>query len=120
MTVDGKDVLAVWRAAGEAIERARKGQGPTLIECKTYRNYGHFEGDSQKYKTEEERQRHLHELDAIARFKTVLLESGLASEKELQKIEEEAEQAVAKAVEFAEASPYPEEMELLTDVYVSY
>ncbi|MBX6396341.1 MAG: pyruvate dehydrogenase (acetyl-transferring) E1 component subunit alpha, partial [Alicyclobacillaceae bacterium] len=68
----------------------------------------------------EERHRHLYELDAITRFKTVLLESGLASEEELQKIEEEAEKAVAKAVEFAEESPFPDEVELLTDVYVSY
>ncbi|WP_049589388.1 thiamine pyrophosphate-dependent enzyme, partial [Bacillus amyloliquefaciens] len=55
VTVDGKDILAVYQAAGEAIERARNGGGPSLIECMTYRNYGHFEGDAQTYKTKDEK-----------------------------------------------------------------
>lgn len=53
--VDGKDVTAVYQAAEQAIERAKNGEGPTLIECMTYRNYGHFEGDAQRYKTNQEK-----------------------------------------------------------------
>ena len=118
--VDGKDVLAVYQAAEEAIQRARNGEGPTLIECVTYRNYGHFEGDAQKYKTEEEKREHLQERDAIVLFRKHLLSQQLLSEKELVEMEESVEQAVQKAIEFAENSPYPEESELLKDVYVSY
>jgi acetoin:2,6-dichlorophenolindophenol oxidoreductase subunit alpha len=118
--VDGKDVLAVYQAAKEAIERARRGEGPTLIECVTYRNYGHFEGDAQKYKKEEEKREHLEERDAIDIFRNYLLSQQLLSEKELVEIEESVEKAVQKAVEFAENSPYPDASELLNDVYVSY
>jgi pyruvate dehydrogenase E1 component alpha subunit len=118
--VDGKDVLAVYQAAEEAIQRARKGEGPTLIECVTYRNYGHFEGDAQKYKTEEEKREHLQERDAIVLFRKHLLSQQLLSEKELVEMEESVEHAVQKAIEFAENSPYPEASELLKDVYVSY
>ena len=53
--VNGKDLVEVYEAAGEAIARARRGEGPTLIECVTYRNYGHFEGDEQKYKAKRRR-----------------------------------------------------------------
>lgn len=71
VTVDGKDILAVYQAAEEAIERARNGGGPSLIECMTYRNYGHFEGDAQTYKTKDERAEHLEEKDAIQGLKTI-------------------------------------------------
>lgn len=118
--VDGKDVLAVYLAAEEAIQRARRGEGPTLIECVTYRNYGHFEGDAQKYKKEEDKKIHLHEKDSIASFRTYLLNQRLFSEKELVEIETLTKSAVEKAVEFAENSPFPDESELLADVYVSY
>ncbi|GAB7387095.1 hypothetical protein BSNK01_09310 [Bacillaceae bacterium] len=70
--VDGKDVIAVYKATEEAIRRARNGEGPTLLECKTYRNYGHFEGDAQKYKSEEERKSHLAEKDSIELFRSYL------------------------------------------------
>ena len=56
-----KDLLAVYKAAEEAVERARNGDGPTIIECMTYRNYGHFEGEAQTYKTSEEKEEHLNE-----------------------------------------------------------
>lgn len=118
--VDGKDVLAVYAAMGEAAERARKGLGPSLIECKTYRNYGHFEGDAQKYKTEEEKSYNLKERDAIAIFRHHLLQEGLFSAAELDNMEGEVEREVEEAVRFAEASAYPPAEELYTDVYVSY
>ncbi|UUZ82067.1 thiamine pyrophosphate-dependent dehydrogenase E1 component subunit alpha [Paenibacillus sp. P26] len=118
--VDGKDVLAVYRAAEEAVQRARRGEGPTLIECVTYRNYGHFEGDAQKYKKEQEKKEHLQEKDAIATFRTYLLSHQLFTEDELSEIDRSVEQAVQKAIEFSENSPFPDDSEPLTDVYVSY
>ncbi|MGP3562703.1 thiamine pyrophosphate-dependent dehydrogenase E1 component subunit alpha [Geobacillus sp. BK01] len=118
--VDGKDVIAVYEAAKRAVERARNGEGPTLIECKTYRNYGHFEGDAQTYKSLEEKQKHLKELDAIVKFRNDLLVSQLCSEQELTEIEQSVAQAVERAVAFAENSPFPTEGDLLQDVYVSY
>lgn len=118
--VDGKDVMAVYKAAQEAVTRARNGEGPTLIECKTYRNYGHFEGDAQKYKTEEEKQTHLHERDSIQIFRNYLLSNNLVTEQELDRIDNDVEKAISEAVQFAEESPYPSEDDLLTDVYVSY
>ncbi|MCY9340817.1 thiamine pyrophosphate-dependent dehydrogenase E1 component subunit alpha [Bacillus haynesii] len=118
--VDGKDAVAVFQAAGRAIERAKNGEGPTLIECMTYRNYGHFEGDAQRYKTNEEKAVHQEEKDAIAVFKSELLAKGLMSEEEQSRIEKEVEEAVEEAGAFSEKSAYPEETELLADVYVSY
>lgn len=118
--VDGKNVLEVYRVAEEAVKRARAGEGPTLIECITYRNYGHFEGDAQKYKKESEKQAHIQERDAIKLFRDYLTESRLLAEAELGQIEEAVEQSIQNAIRFAEQSPYPEAGELLTDVYVSY
>jgi len=118
--VDGKNVMEVYKAAEEAVRRARNGEGPTLIECITYRNYGHFEGDAQKYKTDKEKQEHLQERDAINMFRAELLKEKLFTESELNQLEQDVEQAIQNAIEFAEQSPFPDPSELLTDVYVSY
>lgn len=118
--VDGKDILAVYQAAEEAVQRARRGEGPTLIECVTYRNYGHFEGDAQKYKTEQEKKEHKQEKDAIVYFRKYILSQQLFAEHELTALEDSVEEAVKEAVRFSEESPYPDESELLKDVYVSY
>ncbi|MEC3609544.1 thiamine pyrophosphate-dependent dehydrogenase E1 component subunit alpha [Bacillus glycinifermentans] len=118
--VDGKDVMAVYQAAEEAVKRAKNGEGPTLIECITYRNYGHFEGDAQRYKTSEEKLEHQEEKDAISTFRRELLTSQKLTEEELDRIETSVAEAVEEAVEFSEKSPYPDQAELLTDVYVSY
>ncbi len=117
--VDGKDATAVYKATGEAVDRARKGEGPTLIECKTYRNYGHFEGDQQAYKTEEESQVHLGKKDSVTLFRDYLLTNGLLTEEELSVIDSSVENAIATAIRLAEESPLPSEKELFTDVYVS-
>lgn len=119
-TVDGKDVVAIYEASKRAIERARKGEGPTLIEAVTYRNYGHFEGDAQLYKTDEERTVNLNERDSIQIFRNYVIENELMTEEELDTIDAEVKAAIDKAVEFAEASPWPKPEDLLTDVYVSY
>ncbi|PLR81297.1 pyruvate dehydrogenase (acetyl-transferring) E1 component subunit alpha [Bacillus canaveralius] len=118
--VDGKDVMAVFKAAEEAIQRARRGEGPSLIECVTYRNYGHFEGDAQKYKTVEEKKVHKQEKDAIIPFRQYLLDQQLLDENELKSVEDSVSEAIKNAVKFSEDSPYPDQSDLLTDVYVSY
>jgi len=120
ITVDGKNVLEVYRVAEEAVRRARNGEGPTLIECITYRNYGHFEGDAQKYKTDQDKQKHIHEQDAIKNFREYLISQQLLSEPELAQMEEAVDQSIQEAIQFAEQSPFPDASELLSDVYVSY
>jgi len=105
-TVDGNDVLVVYEAVGEAVARVRKGQGPTLIECKTYRYRGHFEGDPQTYKTKEEVEEWMKK-DPIPRFRKQLIEMGVLTEEDANKIGQEMNEEIEKAVKFAEESPYP-------------
>lgn len=115
-TIDGNDVLAVYEAVAEAIGRARKGQGPTLIECKTYRWLGHFEGDMQTYKTKKEVEEWLKK-DPIPRFRKKLIEMQLLTEKQADEIAQETNEEIEKAVKFAEESPFPDPEETLEDVY---
>ncbi|RJS79844.1 pyruvate dehydrogenase (acetyl-transferring) E1 component subunit alpha [Candidatus Bathyarchaeota archaeon] len=116
VVVDGNDVLAVYEAAGKAVERARKGEGPTLIECKTYRHKGHSRIDPAKYRPREEVEEWLRK-DPIKRFKEKLLKEKLLSEVEIQGIEMEVTNEIEKAVKFAVESPYPKPEEALEDVY---
>ncbi|GIN90326.1 acetoin:2,6-dichlorophenolindophenol oxidoreductase subunit alpha [Siminovitchia terrae] len=118
--VDGKDIMAVYAAAERAVKRARNGEGPTLIECVTYRNYGHFEGDAQTYKAAEDKEKHLNELDAIAMFREYVQANQLISKNELDNIDIQVKEAMEKAVKFSEESPFPSKEDLLKDVYVSY
>jgi pyruvate dehydrogenase E1 component alpha subunit len=115
IAVDGNDVLAVYEAAGEAIARARKGQGPTLIECKTYRHRGHFEGDPGAYKPAEEQADWLKK-DPLPRFTAVLLESGF-TEDEIAALDAGVAEELAAAVEFAEESPQPTLESIVEDIY---
>lgn len=115
--VDGKDVEAVYQAAGEAIERARRGEGPTIVECVTYRNYGHFEGDEQKYKSNKGDEKALADRDGIVEFRESAIRQGLLSEEEATKIEQESHDAVQHSIEFAKESPLPELDALYEDVY---
>jgi len=117
--IDGTDVFAVYEVSGEAIHRARRGEGPSLIEARAFRYYGHFMGDPQVYKTEEEFQSYKAR-DPITKFRKRVLEHHLVSEFELKKIDDWAKKAIEEAVRFAEESPYPAPRECLTDVYVSY
>jgi len=116
VTVDGNDVLAVYEAAKEAIERAKRGEGPTLIECRTYRHKGHSRMDPATYRPKEEVEYWLKK-DPIKRFRGRLLEMGILTEEEAEKIEDEVSQAIEEAVKFALESPYPEPEEALKDVY---
>ena len=116
VTVDGNDVLAVYEAAKEAVERAKRGEGPTLIECKTYRHKGHSRMDPATYRSKEEVEYWLRK-DPIPRFRDRLLEMGILTEGEAKKIEEEVLREIEEAVKFALESPYPEPEEALKDVY---
>lgn len=116
IAVDGNDVLAVYEAAAEAIERARKGLGPTLVECKTYRQRGHFEGDPALYKPEEEQKMWM-EKDPIPRFTQFLLENDILTREEIDKIDAQIEEELREAVKFAEESPLPAVEKTVEDVY---
>jgi acetoin:2,6-dichlorophenolindophenol oxidoreductase subunit alpha len=119
VVVDGLDLFAVYEAAGEAIARARRGEGPTLLEAKTYRFYGHFEGDQVTYRTAEELQRY-RDRDPIQTVRAVMIERGMASAEELDAIDARVQQQLDEAWEAAKAAPFPAPEEALTDVYVRY
>ncbi len=114
--VDGNDVLAVYEAAGRAIDRARAGGGPTLLECKTYRLVGHSRSDPRTYRTKEE-EAEWAKLDPIPRLAAQLLASGQATESDLNAIEQEVTAAIDDAVAFAEASPSPAPEDTLSHVF---
>ena len=116
VVVDGNDVLAVYEAACEAVKRAREGNGPTLLECKTYRHKGHSRVDPATYRPKEEVEDWLKK-DPIVRLKTKLLEQKVLTEAEANNIEKDTIAAVEYAVKFALESPYPAPEESLEDVY---
>ena len=119
VTVDGMDVMAVREAAMNAVEMARAGKGPTLIEAKTYRYYGHNEGDPQVYRTDREIEE-WRKVDPVLRHKTKLIREGTLSEEAWKVLEGGVIQEIEDAVKFAEESPLPDASEFLDDVYVSY
>lgn len=112
--VDGMDVEAVYNATKEAIERAKSGNGPTLIECDTYRKYGHFEGDEQKYKTDNDPNK---DRDPIIEFREKAVQNGWMTAEEGDGIEAQAKETIKAAVAFAEASPLPDLETLYTDIF---
>ncbi len=116
-TTVSNNLLEIHSAAGEAVERARKGDGPTLLEVKSERWYGHFVGDAQKYRSEKDvdgaRQK-----DCIADFERMLLAKKLLNKPKLKKIQASIQSQIDAAVAFARESPFPEPSELLDDLYV--
>ncbi|MEZ4484321.1 MAG: thiamine pyrophosphate-dependent dehydrogenase E1 component subunit alpha [Syntrophotaleaceae bacterium] len=120
VTVDGNDFFAVYEAAAEAIERARKGGGPTYIECKTLRYYGHFEGDAQTYRPKDEVKNRRANDCPLKNFAKAVTEAGLIEAAELEAIDKDVLALIDKAVAEAQKAPQPDVSELLTDVYVSY
>ena len=116
VTVDGNDVLAVREAAGKLIERARKGEGPSILECKTWRHHGHFEGDPGDYKLAEQQEEWLGK-DPLPCFRSYLADTQKITIKEIEGIEEKIDRRIADAVDFAMNSPEPEPESLLEDVY---
>ena len=104
--IAGNDPIAVWEAAGEAVARARRGEGPTLIEVETDRLLGHFQGDAQVYRSQAEIEA-LEQRDAIVRFERHLAEHGVLSAEDAAAVREAARADVDEAIEFARESPYP-------------
>ncbi len=119
-TVDGQDVLDVSTAMERAVHRARAGEGPSIIEAKTYRYYGHHGADDPlRYRTREEEEFYRNR-DCIANFKTRIIEEELGTGEELQEIDASILGALDEAVKFADESPWPDPDELVADVYVNY
>jgi pyruvate dehydrogenase E1 component alpha subunit len=116
VTVDGNDVLPVFEASQKAVDRARSGGGPTLIECKTYRHKGHSRVDPAKYRPKEEVEQWLAR-DPLRRLKEALLQNSIFSEPEFKEIEDKVAADIEEAVKFALQSPYPAPEEALEDVY---
>ena len=118
--VDGMDVFQVYEAAEEAVARARKGLGPTLLELKTYRYHGHFHADqTEKYRTQDE-ENEWKNRDCIKTFEKKVTEQKLMTKAELNKLKKNIEKEIEDAVEFGLSSPLPPQEVLYEDVYVNY
>jgi pyruvate dehydrogenase E1 component alpha subunit len=113
---DGNDVLAAYETARAAVDRARAGDGPSLLEAVTYRWRGHFEGDPQPYRTRDEVEQWKLR-DPVKRFRGLLGEQGVLDEASVRRIDDEVRAEIDAAVRFAEESPVPERDEALQDVY---
>jgi len=116
VTVDGDDVLEVRKEAGIAVERARNGEGPTLLECMTHRWFGHYVGDAQKYRSPAEVQE-ARAFDPIVKFQKFLLDAKFIDSDFMDTLEGRVRMEIEEAVAFAEASPVAKAEELFTDVY---
>jgi pyruvate dehydrogenase E1 component alpha subunit len=120
ITVDGMDVFAVYDAAGQAVERARNGEGPSLLECRTYRFYGHTVFDNPlTYRTKEEEDQ-WRARDPLKLFRENVLPLGDITLEELDQIDQEAADLMEEAIKFADDGPLPETDKIYEDVYVSY
>jgi len=117
-TVDGNDVIAVADAAGEFIDRARRGEGPALLEMITYRWRGHMEGEPMTYRTREE-VKEWQTKDPMPRFEKVLLDKGLLTQEDILRIQKEADDEVAEAQRFADESPDANPEEVFTKIYAT-
>jgi pyruvate dehydrogenase E1 component alpha subunit len=118
--VDGFDFFAIHEAAAEAVRRAREGGGPTLVEVKFMRYFGHFEGDAQTYRGANEVQKLRQEKDCLLRFRNRVTSSGEVPAAELDAIDKDVLALIDRAVAQAKADPKPTAADLLTDVYASY
>ncbi len=118
--VDGQDVNAMYEATVQAVQRARAGQGPTLMEARTYRYEDHSEGMNrilrESYRSEEEVER-WRQRDPIVLHSRWLVEQGIATQDQIEAVRSEVAETIAEALEFARESPYPEPDDLFTDMY---
>ncbi|MFC0708085.1 thiamine pyrophosphate-dependent dehydrogenase E1 component subunit alpha [Azorhizophilus paspali] len=120
VTVDGFDFFAVHEAAGAAVARARAGEGPSLIEVKLTRYYGHFEGDAQTYRDMDELKEMREVRDCLKQFRDHTVAAGLLDASQLDDIDGEVERLIEDSVIKAKSDPKPPAADLLADVYVSY
>jgi len=118
VAVDGMDVLEVYKAAGEAVSRARADGGPSFLNCRTYRFFGHSMSDKRVYRTREEEEQWT-KRDPVRNTADRLIEAGALEQKDVKKIEEEAGLEMEEAVRFARESPPPTEEDLYKNVYFS-
>jgi pyruvate dehydrogenase E1 component alpha subunit len=118
--VDGHDFFAIYEAAQEAIDRARAGEGPSLLEFKLNRYFGHFEGDAQTYRGKDEVKKLRQAKDCLKLFSSRVTEARLLEKQQLADIDKQTADIIENAVIRAKAAPYPSAAELHTDVYVSY
>jgi pyruvate dehydrogenase E1 component alpha subunit len=116
--VDGMDIIAVREAGKRAVEHARSGQGPMLLEMKTYRYRGHSMSDPAKYRTKEEVDEFKAKRDPIEHVKKLIADKGYADEAALKDIDREIRTIVTQSAEFAQQSPEPDPSELMTDIYI--
>ncbi|MGQ9631586.1 MAG: thiamine pyrophosphate-dependent dehydrogenase E1 component subunit alpha [bacterium] len=116
VVVDGMDVIAVYEVASAAVDRARDGEGPSLIECKTYRFLGHGASDNRSYRTREEEEEWKRK-DPILRFKRKLLDENILSEEEIKAMEERAKAEAQDAADFALSSPEPNPRTVMENIY---
>jgi pyruvate dehydrogenase E1 component alpha subunit len=114
--VDGFDVIAVYEAAVEAVARARGGEGPTLLVTESYRLEGHYAGEPEVYRSRAEVEEY-RKKDPIPRFRSYLLDGGLASPAEVEEIDAEIKQELAEAVQFAKDSPAPDPATAMDYIY---
>jgi len=119
VAVDGQDVFAIYEAVAESVARARRGDGPSFIEAQTYRYFGHFEGDTIKYRTKDE-EAFFRGRDCIQRFREAVVEQGLLAESDLADVDTRTANIIEDAALFAQQSPLPQPEATLGDVYVSY
>jgi pyruvate dehydrogenase E1 component alpha subunit len=117
VSVDGSDVLAMYEATARAVAKARKGKGPTLIEALTYRFRGHHVGDGGAYRTKEELQYWMDHKDPIALLGKHLLKTRAATQQKLDALQEQVEQEVLAAIEFAKNAPLPPPEQAYEDLY---
>lgn len=115
--VDGMNVEAVHEAVAEAADRARRGDGPTLLEMRTYRYKGHSMSDPQKYRTKEEVEEYK-QRDPVEQVLATIKENNILSEEEIEEIVKNVKQKVTDAVKFAEESPWPDGQDAFKDVYI--
>jgi len=116
---DGNDFFDVYEKAGQALAAARRGEGPTLLECKTYRYMGHYVGDPLAYRPEGEAERWKSEHDALAGFEARVKADGLLEDAELRRIDEEVGEELSTAIADAENDPSPSLEALFEDVYAA-
>ena len=118
VVVDGQDPFAVYEAAKTAVERARAGEGPTFLECKTYRIEGHFIGDPELYRKKEETMKIFHDTDPLKKFREKMAAMGdLVTTAECDAIDAKCDAKIVEAKKFAMASEYPDESEYMKYVY---
>lgn len=117
VTVDGMDIFEVFVAAKDAVERARRGEGPTFIECKTYMYSGHYVGDAKGYRYPEEMEYYQNERDCIKLFKERTTAADALTDADFEAIDQEVDEKIKEAIQFAKDSPFPDASEVTEHVF---